>query len=170
MAKVMKGIAIAALVATIAGACAVLYGINMLVPQAELATLTVTPAAQAPQMLESVLAQVESGTFAGHVFSDTDGVTAENASFVTVQVRLNNRGFFPAEWIALSAVPRHDAGDGTRDVLQLDNYGANVLAPGSRGDISATVLTTMEPGKHAVQLEVSCYVLGRLRTFSVSAQ
>ena len=168
MSKAIRILAIVALVATIAGAGAVLYGINTLVPAAAQVTVNAVPAAQAQQTLEDALSQVAQGTFAGHVFAPADGMAAEGASFVTVSVRLKNRGFFPAEWIALSVIPREDAAAGTRDVLQLDNYGANVLAAGSQGDISATVLTTIAP-EQPLTLEVSCYVLGEKRAFRITA-
>ena len=167
MSKAIRILAIAVLVATIAGAGAVLYGINTLVPAAVQTTMTAIPAAQAQQTLEDTLSQVAQGTFAGHVFAPAEGLSAEDASFVTVNVRLRNRGFFPAEWIALSVIPREDVTADARDVLQLDNYGANVLPAGSEGDISATVLTTI--GRELpLTLEVSCYVLGEKHTFRVA--
>ena len=172
MSKAIRILAIVALVVTIAGAGAVLYGINTLVPVAQQVTMTTMPAAQAQQTFDDVLSQVAQGMFAGHVFAAADGMTAEGASFVTVNVRLKNKGFFPAEWIALSVIPRENASADARDVLQLDNYGANVLAPGSEGDISATVLTTIEPElleTMPLTLEVSCYVLGEKRTFRFTA-
>ncbi|MGN0995754.1 MAG: hypothetical protein ACI4PG_02495 [Candidatus Ventricola sp.] len=172
MSKAIRILAIAALVVTIAGAGAVLYGLNTLVPAAERVTATAIPAAQAQQTFEDTLAQVAQGTFAGHVFAPADGLSMEGASFVTVNLRLKNRGFFPAEWIALSVIPRENAPADARDVLQLDNYGANVLAPGSQGDISATVLTTIEPElleTMPLTLEVSCYVLGAKRSFQITA-
>lgn len=171
MNRMMKVLAIAALVVTIAGAGAVLYGVNTLVPVVEHVSVVRTPAGQEADAFQAVKEQAALGTFSGRVFAGTDGVAQENAAFVTVSVRLRNRGFFPAEWISLSVSPREDAATGAHDVLQLDNYGANVLAPGSRGDIAATVLTTLDPGQDgSLTLEACCYVLGEKHTFRIAAQ
>ncbi len=170
MVKAMKALAILALVLTIAGALAVLYGINTLTPAVAQVTVAAVPAAQAQDTFDAVRAQTRDGLFMGRTFADLDGVRAEDAWFVTVSVRLDNKGFFPAEWVSLTALPREESGAGARDVLQLDNPGANVLAPRSQGDISATLLTTIPPDAYDVVLEMSCYVLGQRRTVRIEAK
>lgn len=167
MSKAIKVIAILALIVTIAGALVVLYGVNTLVPQAVQVSVAATPAAQAQDTFDAVMDQVAQGTFHGRILSETGGVTADQAAFLTYTVRLHNKGFFPAEWISVACAPREDVSSDTRDLLQLDNYGANVLAGGSQGDIAATVLTTIDPQKTAALLEVTCYVLGEKKVFQV---
>lgn len=160
----MRVLAIAALIVTIAGAGAVLYGINAFVPAVEQVSVLVTPAEQAREIFDSTVAQVKSGTFTGRVFGNTAGLNARDCAFLTVTVRLANRGFFPAEWVVLDVHPA----DG--DVLQLDNVQANVLASGSQGDVAATVLTTGGAEDTRRAFTVSCYVFGRKVTVEGSAQ
>lgn len=170
MNKVIRILAIAALLATIAGACAVLYGVNTLVPEVVQVTVTATPAAQVRDTFDAIMAQTKAGTFAGRMLLGGEDIAAEDAAFLTYTVRLKNRGFFPAEWISLQAPAREDVNAGTHDILQTDQYGANVLAAGSEGDIAATVLTTIDAANTYTVLEGSCYVLGEKKTFSVAVQ
>ena len=74
------------------------------------------------------------------------------------------KGFFPAEWVSLNVQPAEG------DVLQLDNVQANVLASGSRGDISATVLHTGDASQTQRDYVVECYVFGRKITLEGTAQ
>ena len=164
MYKAMRVTAIVVLIVTIVGAGAVLYGINTLAPVIEQTSVLVTPAAQAQDIFDQAVAQVQSETFTGRVFSGVSGLHAQDCSFLTVTVRLTNRGFFPAEWIALDIMPE----DG--DVLQLDNVQANVLPSGSQGDIAATVLHAGSAEDTQRALTVSCYVFGRKITLQGSAK
>ena len=168
MNKTMKILAIAALLVTIAGASAVLYGVNTLVPEVVHVTASVTPAVQEEDTFDAIIKQAQQGTFAGRMLLGGLDVPAEEASFITYTVRLKNKGFFPAEWISLQAAPREDVSQGTHDILQIDQYGANVLSAGSEGDIAATVLTTIDPANTYTVLEGSCYVLGEKKTFSIT--
>ena len=164
MYKAMRVLAIVVLIVTIAGAGAVLYGINTLAPVVEQTSMLVTPAAQAQEIFDQAVAQVRDGTFTGRVFGDAAGLNAQNCTFLTVNVRLANRGFFPAEWIALQVQPAEG------DVLQLDNVQANVLASGHQGDVSATVLHAGGAENAQRAFTVSCYVFGRKITLQGSAQ
>lgn len=164
MYKAMRVLAIAVLIVTIAGAGAVLYGINTLAPAVEQTSVLVTPAAQAQEIFDSATAQVRDGTFTGRAFGSVSGLTAQDCTFLTYTVRLANRGFFPAEWIALEMQPA----DG--DILQLDNFQANVLASGNRGDVAATVLHMGDAQNTQRAFTVSCYVFGRKITLEGSAQ
>ncbi|HIU15319.1 MAG TPA: hypothetical protein IAC49_02595 [Candidatus Ventricola intestinavium] len=164
MSRLLKGLAILALLVTVAGACAVLYGINTLTPQVEQVSSAVTPAAQNPDAFDRVMEQLEDGTFAGRVFGDTQGLSAESCAFVTYTVRLSNRGFFPAEWISMEVVPR----EGT-DILMLADTGAHVLGAGSRGDLTATLLCAGEGEDTGRQLTITCYVFGQKIVFDAYA-
>ncbi|HIS96276.1 MAG TPA: hypothetical protein IAC19_10980 [Candidatus Ventricola gallistercoris] len=163
MSKCLKVLAIAALLCTVAGACAVLYGINTLKPQVEQAFATVTPAVQVQDVFDGVLDQLETQTFAGKVWGNTDALQAQNCVFLTYTVRLNNRGFFPAEWISLEVTPQEDT-----DLLMLADTSAHVLTAGSRGDLTATILTT-DSGNTERTLTVTCYVFGQKIEFEVAA-
>ena len=130
----MKILAILALVATIAGAGAVLYGINTLAPQVVQTAANVTE--------------------------------AQSVADTTYTVRLQNKGFFPAEWISMELVEPKDG-----DVLALPDDSRHALAAGSVGDMQLTVLRRTdeeEQADTARTLRVTCYVFGRKIVFDVS--
>ena len=164
MYKVLKVLAIVVLIVTIAGAGAVLYGINTLAPVVEQTQVTVTPASQAQDVFESIMNQTENGTFTGRVFAQMGDVNAQDCAFVTYTVRLTNKGFFPAEWVALDMQPTQG------DLLQLANAQANVLASGSRGDIVATILHAGDIGDLQRSFVITCHVFGRKITLQGIAQ
>lgn len=75
MSKGLKILAIVVLLATVAGAGAVLYGINTLTPAVEAVRVDAVPAAQAQEAFDTIVRQIEDGTFAGRVYGG-----AENAA------------------------------------------------------------------------------------------
>lgn len=164
MYKAMKTLAIAVLIVTIIGAGTVLYGINTLAPVIEQTSVLATPAAQAQNIFDSVMAQTGKGTFTGRMFSQPGMLDANNCTFLTYTVRLANKGFFPAEWVSLDVHPVQG------DLLQLDNVQANVLASGSRGDLSATILHEGDAGQTQRSYTINCYVFGRKITLEGVAQ
>lgn len=164
MYKAMKALAIAVLIITIAGAGAVLYGINTLEPVVEQTQVLVTPAEQAQAVFDDALAQVSSGTFTGRVFVQPGMLASKDCTFLTYTVRLANKGFFPAEWVSLDIQPIEG------DVLQLDNVQANVLSSGSRGDMNATVLHVGDASHTPRNYVINCYVFGRKVTLQGTAQ
>ena len=166
MYKAMKVLAIAALVATIAGAGVVLYALNTMSPVVEQVTVTATPAKQAQDTFDEIMRSIGAGTFGGRVYADAAGLEAEDCTFMTYSVRLKNEGFFPAEWVSLAFVPREDVQNQTKDYLQVDNFGANVLAGGSVGDINTTILTTIDPSNTVARIEGTCYVFGQETSFA----
>lgn len=68
----MKILAILALVATIAGAGAVLYGINTLAPQVVQTAANVTEAQSVADTFDDMVTRLENGTFGGRIFGGTD--------------------------------------------------------------------------------------------------
>lgn len=164
MRKALKIVAIAALLVTVAGAGALLYAMNTFSPQVVQVGVTITPAADAREVFDETMAQLDAGAFSGRVYGSTDGLSAEACAFVTCTVRLSNRGLFPAEWITLDVVPLE------ADVLELPDAGAYVLASGSTGDISATVLTTSQQPGEGRTCRVTCYVFGREITLEAAQQ
>ncbi|MBP3656679.1 MAG: hypothetical protein J6K32_08295 [Clostridia bacterium] len=168
MRQALRITAIIVLVVTLAGACVILYGMKTMAPQVEQAWVTATPAAQAQEMFDAVLAEAAQGTFDGRLYGDATGLDAQRCTFLTYTVRLKNRGFFPAEWIALTVTPVH--GENGRDVLALAQGGANVLTSGSRGDLSVTILREGDAAETQRTVEVSCYVFGRKTAFYIDVQ
>ena len=170
MFKAMKVLAIVVLVATIAGAGAVLYALNTMSPVVEQVTVTATPAEQVQDTFDSIVHSIQEGTFGGRVYADAAGLEAKDCTFMTYSVRLKNKGFFPAEWVSLAFVPREDVQNRTKDYLQVDNFGANVLAGGSVGDINTTILTTIDPANAVARIEGSCYVFGQEAKFACDVE
>lgn len=170
MSRVLKALAIAALLVTIAGAGLVLYGMNTLAPVVELTSVSATPAAQAQHIFDNVMGQLQRETFTGRTFAPADGLTAENCTFLTYTVRLDNRGLFPAEWISLEIQPQQSADGSAYDVLQLDNNSANVLGARSRGDLAATILHAGDAQQTQRSFTVTCYVFGRQIVIQGAAQ
>ena len=168
MSRLLRGLAIAMLLVTIAGAAAVLYGLSTMQPEVVQAVAAATPATQAQETFDSLLHQLDDGTFAGTQLSDADGLSAQACTFLTFTVRLKNRGFLPAEWISLSVEPKQD-GSG-RDVLQMGGDGAHVLPAGGVGDLSATVLRTGSADDTARRLTLTCYVFGRRIDFDAQME
>ncbi|MFR6026376.1 MAG: hypothetical protein ACLUMK_07545 [Christensenellales bacterium] len=85
---------------------------------------------------------------------------------MTYTVRLQNKGFFPAEWISMELVEPKDG-----DVLALPDDSRHALAAGSVGDMQLTVLRRTdeeEQADTARTLRVTCYVFGRKIVFDVS--
>ena len=76
----MKTLAILALVATIAGAGAVLYGINTLAPQVVQTAANVTEAQSVADAFDDMVTRLENGTFGGRIFGGTDDLRAEDCS------------------------------------------------------------------------------------------
>ncbi len=140
----MKILAILALVATIAGAGAVLYGINTLAPQVVQTAANVTEAQSVADTFDDMVTRLENGTFGGRIFGGTDDLRAEDCAFVTYTVRLQNKGFFPAEWISMELVEPKDG-----DVLALPDDSRHALAAGSVGDMQLTVLRRTDEEEQA---------------------
>ena len=161
MGRILKVLAILVLLATIAGAGLVLYGLNTLAPVVEQATVLVTPALQAQEIFDDVMGDLDRETFTGRVFGETGELVAQDSAFITYTVRLNNKGFFPAEWISLEIHPQENADGSGYDVLQLDNNGPNVLYAHSQGDITATILRAGETQQTQREYTVTCYVFGK---------
>ena len=158
----MKILAILALVATIAGAGAVLYGINTLRPQVVQTAASETRAQDAADTFAALVSQLENNTFGGKIFGGTGDLRAEECTFVTYTVRLKNRGFFPAEWISMELLEPAEG-----DVLADSRH---ALPAGSMGDMQLTVLRRTDAQTGAARvLRVTCYVFGRKIVFDVAA-
>ena len=157
MGKMMKVVAIVVLLATIAGAGALLYAVNHLSPMVVQTGVMITPAQEAQEVFDTAAAQLANETFRGRVFSDMAGLRTEECVFMTYTVRLENKGFFPAEWVSLDIHPAESG----KDICQLDNYSANVLGSRTQGDSAATVLTQSDGAQTQRRYTVTSYVLGK---------
>ena len=167
MNRLLKILAVLMLMVTVAGAAAVLYGVNTMRPQVVQAVSSVTPAADVQEVFDQTIEKAAQGIFAGKMYADPLTLDAQACSFVTYTVRLHNKGFFPAEWISLQVQPV--SSENGQDVLVLDSGGANVLPAGAQGDLSVTLLTTVDGEQPQRTIEISCYVFGRKQTVYVQA-
>ena len=163
MGRIMKVLAIVVLLVTIAGALALLYAVDNLSPVVVQSGVVVTPAAQAQAIFDQTAAQLADETFTGRVFGDAAGLDAGACTFLTYTVRLENKGFFPAEWVSLDIHPAQ--GEASQDICQLNNYSANVLGSRTQGDIAATILVRGDSAQTQRTFTVTCYVLGQKITF-----
>ena len=83
MRGLMRGLAIAALLVTVAGAGVVLYGLSTMEPAVALVSVTATPAQQAQETFDAVLGQLDDGTFGGAQYATADGLNAQDCTFLT---------------------------------------------------------------------------------------
>lgn len=165
MGRVMKVLAIVVLLVTVIAAGIVLYGINTMMPQVVQAGAAAMPALQAQESFDLLVSQIEEQTFMGRVYASTDNLNVQECTFVTYTVRLQNRGFFPAEWITLEVTPKDE-----NDVLMLASDSARVLPAGSMGDLTATILCRGDAQDMARRITVSCYVFGQMISFDMDVQ
>lgn len=136
------------LVGAFVGYC--FYGAQM---QIEGVATTLTPATEAEDTFADLVSQVNNGTFTGTTYYAPEFATAENYTFMTLTVRMQNRGAIPMEWIRIEVSP--DA----KDVLQLAADRTPALAPNTRSDFSTTLLT--HAGAPTTRkVTVTYYVLG----------
>ena len=159
----MRILAVVVLLATVVGAGAVLYGLNTLSPQVVQTSVAATPATAVEDTFDSLVSQMENNTFGGKVCGEAGDLRAEDCTFLTYTVRLQNKGFFPAEWISLELT---DAAE--NDVLILPDDSRHALAAGSMGDIQLTLLNRTSQPDTARTLRVTCYVFGQKIAFEVS--
>ncbi len=167
MGKIFKALAIFLLLVTIVGAGVMLYGVQMLTPKVEFARVETITASEAPELFEQTCAALDDGTFTGRFFAeqiDAASLEAEQCTFLRYSVRLRNRGFFPAEWISLTVIPK----DG--DLLMIGGADANVLAAGTQGDLSVTVLHEGDGVDLARTVDMVCYVFGQKISLAIDIQ
>lgn len=149
--RVVAGVllAIVVLVGAFLGYC--YYGAQM---QVQAAASTVTPATDATATYNSIVDQLAGGTFLGNAFYEAEMTGAENFQFLTITVRMQNRGLFPMDWIAIEITPN------AADVAQLAPERTPSLAANSRGDFSTTILTRAGADTNR-KITVTYYVLGQ---------
>lgn len=103
-----------------------------------------TEAQSVADTFDDMVTRLENGTFGGRIFGGTDDLRAEDCAFVTYTVRMQNKGFFPAEWISMELVEPKDG-----DVLALPDDSRHALAAGSVGDMQLTVLRRTDEEEQA---------------------
>ena len=98
--------------------------------------------------------QIEEGFFSGKLYADPPLPGASEAAFLTLTVRMNNRGLLDQDWIEIHVTPKEG------DIALLAQERTPTLAANTRADFSVTLLA--RPGlDEKRELRVSYYVLGR---------
>lgn len=124
-------------------------------------SVTMTPATDALGTYNDIVHQLENGSFYGTKYREVEYVMPDSFAFLTLTVRMQNRGLLPMEWIRIEVAP--DAAD----AVQLPESRTPTLAGSTRSDFSATVLTRTGASE-ARALTITYYVLGQ--KFTVSYQ
>ena len=98
--------------------------------------------------------QIENGSFSGVRVVEAPLPDPESMSFLTLTVRMRNRGLLPQDWIEIHIEPK----DG--DYLFLAQERTPTLAAGTLSDFS-TILLTRASVDGSRSLRITYYVLGR---------
>ncbi len=98
--------------------------------------------------------RLENGTVMGTVFADGPLEDASEYAFVTYTVRLRNDSLISADMVEVQIVPTE------KDVLQMGNTAVRSLAPRTKGDITATVLTRRDSDSMR-EIIVTYYIWGK---------
>lgn len=126
-------------------------GISM---QIESVTAEWTNAEDAVDLYRHTLRQLEEGSFAGKRFDSSAIPGPEELAFLTLTVRMDNRGLLSQDWIEIHVTPKEG------DVALLSQERTPTLAANTRADFSVTLLTKAGADeKHDIR--VTYYVLGK---------
>ena len=126
------------------------YGAQM---QIESVTAILTPAVEMADVYNDTLEALSLDAFYGEQYRESDFLMPDSYAFLTLTVRMANRGLLPQDWIRIEVRP--DASD----ILQLPADRTPTLAAASRGDFSTTLLTRAGAAT-ARTVIVTYYVLG----------
>ena len=98
--------------------------------------------------------QIEEGFFSGNLYAEPPLPGASEAAFLTLTVRMSNKGLLDQDWIEIHVTPREG------DIALLAQERTPTLAANTRADFSVTLLT--RPGAEEQRdIRISYYVLGR---------
>ena len=98
--------------------------------------------------------RMESGTVLGTVFQNTPLGESSQYAFFTYTVRLRNDCMVPADMVEVQIVPTD------KDILQLGDTSPKSLSRRSRGDITATILTTRDSDPMR-EIIITYYIWGK---------
>lgn len=122
---------------------------------------SVVPAVEALGTYNEVVRQLADETFAGAKFRLDSFIMPDGYAFLTLNVRMKNRGLLPQDWIRIEIAPN------AADIAQLFNEKAPTIPGMGGGELTATVLTRAG-AETARSFTVTYYVLGT--PFSVHYQ
>lgn len=113
-----------------------------------------TPVTEDMDTYEHIKQQLAEGSFSGKRYMEEPFPDAEDMSFLTITVRMRNKGLLPQDWIELHVTPKEG------DIAQLPMDRTPTLAARTRSELSTTLLvrTSVDSNRN---VRVTYYVLGK---------
>ena len=150
----MKAIAILMVIALVAAVCGVGYLYMTANVSVVAVGMTATEATVQQATFDKLKTDLAQNSLIGTSFqNDTELGEAQAYQFYTYTVRLRNFSMLTCDMVELQVTPREG------DVLQMGNEQSKALSAGATGDISATVLTSVE-SLPVRELIITYYVWG----------
>lgn len=150
----MKAIAILMVIALVVAVCGVGYLYMTANVSVVAVGMTATEATVQQATFDKLKTDLTQNSLIGTSFqNDTELGEAQAYQFYTYTVRLRNFSMLTCDMVELQVTPREG------DVLQMGNEQSKALSAGATGDISATVLTSVE-SLPVRELIITYYVWG----------
>ena len=150
----MKAIAILMVIALVVAVCGVGYLYMTANVSVVAVGMTATEATVQQATFDKLKTDLAQNRLIGTSFqNDTELGEAQAYQFYTYTVRLRNFSMLTCDMVELQVTPREG------DVLQMGNEQSKALSAGATGDISATVLTSVE-SLPVRELIITYYVWG----------
>ncbi len=150
----MKAIAILMVIALVVAVCGVGYLYMTANVSVVAVGMTATEATVQQATFDKLKTDLTQNSLIGTLFqNDIELGEAQAYQFYTYTVRLRNFSMLTCDMVELQVTPREG------DVLQMGNEQSKALSAGATGDISATVLTSVE-SLPVRELIITYYVWG----------
>lgn len=150
----MKAIAILMVIALVVAVCGVGYLYMTANVSVVAVGMTATEATVQQATFDKLKTDLAQNSLIGTLFqNNTELGEAQAYQFYTYTVRLRNFSMLTCDMVELQVTPREG------DVLQMGNEQSKALSAGATGDISATVLTSVE-SLPVRELIITYYVWG----------
>lgn len=150
----MKAIAILMVIALVVAVCGVGYLYMTANVSVVAVGMTATEATVQQATFDKLKTDLAQNSLIGTLFQNvTELGEAQAYQFYTYTVRLRNFSMLTCDMVELQVTPREG------DVLQMGNEQSKALSAGATGDISATVLTSVE-SLPVRELIITYYVWG----------
>lgn len=150
----MKAIAILMVIALVVAVCGVGYLYMTANVSVVAVGMTATEATVQQATFDKLKTDLAQNSLIGTLFqNDTELGEAQAYQFYTYTVRLRNFSMLTCDMVELQVTPQEG------DVLQMGNEQSKALSAGATGDISATVLTSVE-SLPVRELIITYYVWG----------
>ena len=161
----LKVLAVCMLVCTLAAAALAAYQMHALKLDVISSDKLEESAGQQQDVFNSWKQMALSNSFPG-VTADrvAEEIQPEDCMFESYTVRVKNKGFLPAEWIALEAEPCEG------DLLIMPDASPRVLNARSEGDLTAAVLRRADAASEPRALVLTYYIMGTAYQIQIHAE